>query len=344
MRVIFTPRRCPSSAEMGKSLGIKKSTTRVFVSFGRMWIIRGPGSVIFQMRLLYRCFRVSGPRWHSQENENIFDAFKCVLKDRYRDRMKGIRRQSANMARNDGKPLPPKFCSYYDGMHNYRHERVPETMWQRLCDHWSTEKWQKNSKIAQQNRNTADSSGSTTRHIAGSIGFDQHRRKLEQLMGKPPTQYDVFVKTHGTAESKKKYFEGHHENLEYCSQTAKEAQEAYLQGLVNKFGEDPSNRKDDVGVWEESQLRRKGKKKGAIYGIGASDIYFLVLGTPSSQSTQSTQSDSMQQEVHRLRAQVSVMEQQQQQMMKEQMEMVMRMINMSGNQPRGPPDNPPEDN
>ena len=48
--------------------------------------------------------------------------------------MKGIRKQSADMARNDGKPLPPKFCSYYDGMHNYRPERVPETVWQRLCD------------------------------------------------------------------------------------------------------------------------------------------------------------------------------------------------------------------
>ncbi|CAI9281133.1 unnamed protein product [Lactuca saligna] len=164
----------------------------------------------------------------------------------------------------------------------------------------------------------------------------------EKLMGKPPTQYDVFVKTHGTVESKKKYFEGNHENIEYCLQTAKEALEGYLQGLVNKFGENPSNRKDDIDVWEESQLRRKGKKKGDIYGIGASDIHFLVLGTPSSQSTQS---DSTQQEVDRLRAQVSVMEQQQQQQqMKEQMEMVMRMINMSGNQPRGPPDNPPEDN
>ncbi|CAI9298626.1 unnamed protein product [Lactuca saligna] len=119
-------------------------------------------------------------RWHSQENENIFDAFKCVLKDRYRDKMK--------------------------------------------------EKWQKNSKIAQQNRNTADSNGSTARHTAGSIGFDQHRRKLEKLMGKPPTHYDVFMKTHGTAESKKKYFEGNHENLEYCSRTAKEALEAYTQG------------------------------------------------------------------------------------------------------------------
>ncbi|CAH1422918.1 unnamed protein product [Lactuca virosa] len=255
-------------------------------------------------------------RWHSQENENIFNAFKCVLKDRYKDRMKGIRAQSANMARKDGKPLLQKFCSYYDGMHNYRPECVPETVWQRLYDHWSTEKWQKNSKIAQQNCNTTDSNGSTSRHIAGSIGFDQHRRNLEKLMGKPPTHYDVFMKTHGTAESKKRDFEGNHENLEYCSQTAKEAQEAYLQGLVNKYGEDLANHKDDVDVWEESQLRRKGKKNGATYGIGASDICFLVSETPSSQYTHSTQSESTQQEVDRLSAQVSIMEQQQQQMKK----------------------------
>ncbi|CAH1420974.1 unnamed protein product [Lactuca virosa] len=81
------------------------------------------------------------------------------------------------------------------------------------------------------------------------------------------------------------------------------------------------------------------KHKRRIYR-GASDIHFVISGTPSFQSTQS---NSTQQEVDRLRAQVSTMEQQQQQM-KEQMEMVMRMMNMSGNQPRAPPDNPPEDN
>ncbi|CAI9303875.1 unnamed protein product [Lactuca saligna] len=118
----------------------------------------------------------------------------------------------------------------------------------------------------------------------GCIGFDQHCRNLEKFMGKPPTHYDVLMKTHGTPESKKIYFEGNHENLEYCSQTAKEAHETYLQGLVNKYGEDPANHKDDVDVWDESQPRRKGKKKGATYRVGASDIHFLVLRTPSSQS------------------------------------------------------------
>ncbi|XP_052626462.1 uncharacterized protein LOC111891281 [Lactuca sativa] len=283
-------------------------------------------------------------RWNSLENSNIFDAFKCVLKDRYRDRMKRIRIKSGEMARNDGKPVTLGHCTYYEGMHDYRPGRVPENVWRRLCDHWSTDKWRKNSKIAQQNRKVADANGSTARHTAGCIGFHEHRNNLEKIMGKPPTQFDVFMKTHGTAEAKKRYFAGDHENLEYCSLTAKEAQEMYLEEMVKKHGEDSSNHKDDARVWEEIQLRRTGKKKGDIYGIGASDIHFVITGTPSSQSTQSTQSDSTQQEVDRLRAQVSTMEQQQQQQMKEQMEMVMRMMNMSGNQPRAPPDNPPEDN
>ncbi|CAI9280601.1 unnamed protein product [Lactuca saligna] len=192
-----------------------------------------------------------GKKWNSLENSNIFEAFKCVLKDRYRDRMKRIRIKYGEMARNDGKPVPLGHCTYYEGMHDYRTGRVPENAWRCLCD----------------NRKVADANGSTARHTAGSIGFDEHHNNLEKMMGKPPTQFDVFMKTHGTAEAKKRYFAGDHENLEYCSLTAKEAQEMYLQELVKKHGEDSSNHKDDARVWEEIQLRRKGKKKGDIYGI-----------------------------------------------------------------------------
>ncbi|CAI9288082.1 unnamed protein product [Lactuca saligna] len=327
MRVIFRSLRCPSSAEKGESLGLGKSIARVLVSIGIIWIIRGPDLVIFPMRPFCRCFRTMY-RWNSLENSNIFDAFKCVLKDRYRDRMKHIRIKSGEMARNDGKPVPLGHCTYYKGMHDYLPRRVPK-------NNWSTDKWRKNSKIAQQNRKVADANGSTARHTAGSIGFDEHRNNLEKMMGKPPTQFDVFIKTYGTAEAKKRYFAGDHENLEYCSLTAKEAQE-----MAQKHREDSSNHKDDARVWEEIQLRRKGKKKGDIYGIGASDIHFVKLGhrlpNPPNRIVHNKRYVVM---VDRLRAQVSTMEQQQQ-----QMEMVMRMMNMSGNQPRAPLDNPPEDN
>ncbi|CAI9284538.1 unnamed protein product [Lactuca saligna] len=44
-----------------------------------------PNKALTQMFSLFRTKYM----WHSQENENIFDAFKCVLKGRYRDRMQG---------------------------------------------------------------------------------------------------------------------------------------------------------------------------------------------------------------------------------------------------------------
>ncbi|CAI9263369.1 unnamed protein product [Lactuca saligna] len=154
MRVIFRSLRCPSSAEKGKSLGLRESTTCVLVSIGRIWTIRGPDLVIFPMRLFCRCFRVS--RWNSLENSNIFDSFKCVLKDRYKDRMKRIKIKYGKMARNDGKPVPLGHCTYYEGMHNY-HPRARTREY----------KWRKNSKIAHQNRKVADANGWTARHTAG---------------------------------------------------------------------------------------------------------------------------------------------------------------------------------
>ncbi|CAH1420002.1 unnamed protein product [Lactuca virosa] len=214
-------------------LGLGKSTAYVLVSIGRIWIICGPGSMTMY-------------KWHSQENGNIFNAFKCVLKDRYRDRMKRNRIKSGDMAQNDEKPIPPDHSTYFEGMHNYRPKRVPENVWLRLCDHWSTDKWRNNSKIAQQNRKTADANGSTTRHTTGSIGFHEHCNNLEKLKGKPPTQYDVFMKTHGTTESKKNIFTGDHENLEYCSQAAKKAHVDRLRAQVSTMEQQQQQMKEQM--------------------------------------------------------------------------------------------------
>ncbi|CAI9280340.1 unnamed protein product [Lactuca saligna] len=204
-----TPPTPHGSTSRGLDLG--KSTARVLVSIGRIWIIYGPDSTIFPMRLLYRCFRISRP-----------------------------------------------------------------------CKHWSTDKLRNNSKIAQQNRKTVDASGSTARHTASSIGFDKHRNDLEKMMVKPPTQYDVFMKKHGTTESKKNLqeimkisniahkrpkkhrrciYRGWSKNMEKIFQTIK---------MMYGYG-----RKPKLG---------KGKKNGDIYGIGTSYIHFVVSGTPSSQS------------------------------------------------------------
>ncbi|CAI9291953.1 unnamed protein product [Lactuca saligna] len=107
-------------------------------------------------------------------------------------------------------------------------------------------KWRKNSNIAQQNRNVADANGSTARHTAGSIGFGKHHNNLEKMIGKPPTQFDVFMKTHGTIEAKKRYFAGDHKNLEYCSLTAKEAQVDRLHAQLSTMEQQQQQMKEQM--------------------------------------------------------------------------------------------------
>ncbi|CAH1412937.1 unnamed protein product [Lactuca virosa] len=117
---------------------------------------------------------------------------------------------------------------------------------------------------------------------------------------------------------------------------------------IRRKKEDYANHRHDAEVWVESQIRRTGgKKKGHIYGIGASDANFVVSGITSSESTRSTQSNNnTQEEVDRLREEVSNMRQLQEQMV-QQMERMTRMMNGTTNQandpPHTPPHTPPED-
>ncbi|XP_042751516.2 autonomous transposable element EN-1 mosaic protein [Lactuca sativa] len=271
--------------------------------------------------------------WYTTENEAIYTTFNNVLKERYKDRMRDLRKLSARMARRDGLPFKKDFSKYFPEIYQYRPQM-----------RWSTEKWKKLSDAAQTNRNTPDSTGKTSRHTAGSIAHAKHRRRLKAQLGKDPEFCDLYVKTHGTSESKKRYFKGESENIEYCSKTAKDAKDAYLEGLVMKYGEDPANHRHDAQVWVESQIRRTGgKKKGHIYGIGALDANVVVSRITSSESTRSTQSNNnTQEEVDRLREEVSNMRQLQEQMV-QQMERMVRMMNGTTNQANDPPHTPPED-
>ncbi|KAL4580035.1 hypothetical protein LXL04_016209 [Taraxacum kok-saghyz] len=140
---------------------------------------------------------------------------------------------------------------------------------------WNTDEWKKKSKAAMENRNKTDSSGCTARHTGGSIGYEEHRLKLVNL----------------TAESKKKYFEGDKEvPLDCATETAREAAEAYNRGFFENYGEDPAQHMvNDPELWTQTQLRRQGgKQKGPMFGIGSSDLNYLVTGTYSSESSSSS--------------------------------------------------------
>ncbi|CAH1443547.1 unnamed protein product [Lactuca virosa] len=160
--------------------------------------------------------------------------------------MRDLRKLSANMAHVGTTcvlPIQKGYSKYFPEMYQHNPDMVPESVWPRLCD-----KWKRLLKATQKNRNTPDSNRRTSRHIVGSIGYAEHRRNLRAQLGKEPKFCDLYVKTHDTSESKKRYFEGERENIEYCLEKAKDAKNAYLEGLVMKYGEDPANHKDDAKV------------------------------------------------------------------------------------------------
>ncbi|CAH1428437.1 unnamed protein product [Lactuca virosa] len=117
------------------------------------------------------------------------------------------------------------------------------------------------------------------------------------------------MKTRLTAESKAKYFNGDGEGLQYITSTTQQAYEAYRRGLVEKYGDDPTQqRTNDPELWAATQMQRQGGKgKGRIYGIGSSDLHFAVSGTYSFGSTSSSAEQS-QQEVLRLREKMENMQ------------------------------------
>ncbi|KAL4568970.1 hypothetical protein LXL04_024594 [Taraxacum kok-saghyz] len=96
------------------------------------------------------------------------------------------------------------------------------------------------------------------------------------------------------------YFAGDAHGLEFCNETARKAYESFKRHLLEKYGEDPTHHIiNDPDLWCESQLQRQGgKTNGRIYGIGTSDLDYLVTGIYSSGASVDTRA---QQEVKTLR-------------------------------------------
>ncbi|KAL4590372.1 hypothetical protein LXL04_003301 [Taraxacum kok-saghyz] len=259
-------------------------------SLNKPWITfkKIPPEVVSHM---YERFRTLY-RWDPNEEERIREGFENTLKDCYRDRIKDARKASAKKARKSGHViLVLEIRDSFEILENHTPGVIPSAVWKQLCRKWNTDEWKKKSKAARENRNKTDSSGCTARHTGGSIRYEEHRLKLKELTGEDPPYMDVFFKVNLTSESKKKYFEGDKEvPLDFATGTAREAAEAYNRGLFEKYGEDPAQHMvNDPELWTQTQLRRQGgKQKGPMFGIGSSDLNYLVTGTYSSQSSSSS--------------------------------------------------------
>ncbi|XP_076958845.1 uncharacterized protein LOC143634712 [Bidens hawaiensis] len=151
-----------------------------------------------------------------------------------------------------------------------------------MCDAWDTEEWNKKSKSAKANRMKIDSSGKFSRHTGGSIGYDEYRVRLRKALGREPTFKEIFLVTHLNKEGKRKLLAGELDvnNLEgmvFCTERAREAYEEYLFLMLEKYGPEFSD--DDPVVW--SQVVAKGHTK-RVFGIGSSDLNYVVTGRPTS--------------------------------------------------------------
>ncbi|KAL8231875.1 hypothetical protein R6Q57_001653 [Mikania cordata] len=237
--------------------------------------------------------------WEPSEEFANRQGFENVLKDRYGDIMLEMRKESANNARANG-----HFIINGQDNFNIMCDFPPRMVSQ---DIWNTDDWAKKSERGRDYRMKVDSSGSISRHTGGSVGYDEHRIRLEIKLGKKPTFKQVFLHTHLKKEYKAKYWVGYYddnpEGMEFCTNQSKEAYESYSIYMVEKYDEDETQHPiDDIDLWERSQ----GEKKQS-FGIGSSDRHFILTGTPSSSigfTPSNVMFEQSQQEERELRSQI----------------------------------------
>ncbi|KAD3641561.1 hypothetical protein E3N88_30785 [Mikania micrantha] len=145
---------------------------------------------------------------------------------------------------------------------------------------WNTEKWLKRSKAGRNNRKN-----DLSRHTGGSMGFDEHRIRLDKQKGKMVGYELVFIDTHATKETKKRLRDGEInvndlDELEFVTSRSKESFKEFHNELVKEYGpnNDQNSDRDELAVWE----RLHSNNRGQMFGIGSSDPRFVVTGSQSS--------------------------------------------------------------
>ncbi|KAL8217609.1 hypothetical protein R6Q57_020982 [Mikania cordata] len=194
--------------------------------------------------------------------------------------MRRLRVKSTNKARADGHDIAERDYIKFRIIRDYPPDTMPLEMWRDLCMAWDTVEWLKRSTSGTSNIASTDSSGLTSRHTGG---FDEHQKKL----GKDPCFLQLFLNTHLTMKSKAKLLDEDLDlhnlvDMEFCTQRSKESYEAYLSAMTDMYG--PDFTEDNADVWERVQAKDPTShySNQRVYGIGDSDINFVLTGAPSS--------------------------------------------------------------
>ncbi|KAL8210232.1 hypothetical protein R6Q57_006964 [Mikania cordata] len=216
-------------------------------------------------RDMYNCFKT---RWSTnlECEQSNFEAFINVLKDRYSDMMYNLKLTSTRIARSDGCDIAIDDYKQFKIIRQYPPDSIPADVWAKMCDLWDSDAWRKKSRIAKSNRDKGNDKAA--RHTGGSIGYAEYRVRMKKSLGREPNFREIFLLTHLDKASKTKLLAGEL-NLNSAS---------YLEEMIEKNGLEFSV--DDPEVWSrvvEPNLKRKRR----VYGIGSSDINYVVSGIAS---------------------------------------------------------------
>ncbi|KAK1408335.1 hypothetical protein QVD17_40016 [Tagetes erecta] len=200
-----------------------------------------------------------------------------------------------------------KVDARFDIIRNFPPRLVAHSVWKDLCDIWDSPEWKKKSLSGKKNRASADKGGKTSRHTGGSIGYDEHRIRLKRKWGREPSFKELFLATHLKKKSKARFFAGelglnNLEELVFCTPRARQAYINYLEEMLKVYG--PDFTEDDPDVWVRVQT---GGSMTRVFGIGSSDLGYLVTGIPSSSqglTPSYTEYRLSQQKVQKLEAQI----------------------------------------
>lgn len=128
---------------------------------------------------------------------------------------------------------------------------IKDGVWERLCEHWSSEGFKKKSIQAKTNR--ASNCGAS--HTGGSITTSQHRANMMKETGTLPTPLELFRRMHQHKDNTWVDRRSQHLN-EVFTRTLKQLTKRAL-----AQGKPPPSESD---VWCDVARSRKGK----IYGLG----------------------------------------------------------------------------
>ncbi|KAI7741035.1 LOW QUALITY PROTEIN: hypothetical protein M8C21_022464, partial [Ambrosia artemisiifolia] len=142
---------------------------------------------------------------------------------------------------------------FFKKISDYPPSHIHLNIWRDMCKIWEKDDRKKKSESGTKNRASTTSTGKGSRHTGGSLGFDEHRTRLKNKIGREPSFREVFLETHLTKESKARLWAGELEinnlnGMDFCTTRAGEIYGEYLNDMKELHGSEFTE--DDVNVWK----------------------------------------------------------------------------------------------